>query len=338
MSELHDEMAASVAALFADLAARELTFDRRWRECRDLGLPLVLVAEDDGGLGAGWPLAVAVMLAAGRSALAQPVAEMMLGGLLLTKAGVDPGDGAWSVAPATGVRDDGSRLTTTLRRVPWAADVERVVTVVDGADGPRIVAAETRRAEAVPVAFAPVEPRADIRLEAVEAADTPSPISAERLFAAGALLRAAAMAGAMQGALQLSVEYVSERRQFGRPISKFQAVQQQLALAGEECAAVTAAVRSAAGFVDGDSAFECGAAKLRANRAAAAVVATTHQVHGAIGFTHEYALRQYTQRLNAWSADYGNERYWAGRLGTEVLGAGCDFWAWLTARGDAGVD
>ena len=59
-------------------------------------------------------------------------------------------------------------------------------------------------------------------------------------------MRAAQMAGAMEAALGLATTYANDRVQFGRPIGKFQAIQQQLALLAEEAAAALVAVESAA--------------------------------------------------------------------------------------------
>ena len=44
-----------------------------------------------------------------------------------------------------------------------------------------------------------------------------------------------------------------------------------------------------------------------------------HQVHGAIGFTQEYALHDLTRRLFAWRDDYGYGRDWSRRLGAQAL-------------------
>ncbi|MGH8444546.1 MAG: acyl-CoA dehydrogenase family protein, partial [Solimonas sp.] len=120
-------------------------------------------------------------------------------------------------------------------------------------------------------------------------------------------------------------------------IGQFQAVQQQLALFGSEAAAVACAARAACGAAArGDAAFQIAAAKLRANQAIGFATATAHQVHAAIGFTHEYALRHATQRLWSWRTEFGNDRYWAERLGAVVAARGAEhFWSDLTARDDA---
>jgi acyl-CoA dehydrogenase len=55
-------------------------------------------------------------------------------------------------------------------------------------------------------------------------------------------------------------------------------------------------------------AFEIAAAKLRTNMAIGTGTSIAHQVHGAIGFTHEYDLHRYTRRLMGWRSEFGNDR------------------------------
>lgn len=147
------------------------------------------------------------------------------------------------------------------------------------------------------------------------------------------------MAGAMGQALALSIEHVNTRQQFGRPLGKFQAVQQALAVmacevrAVEAAAAALAARLDVAGLDPAAADFEMAAAKLRANQAVGVVTAIAHQVHGAIGFTAEYELNRVTIPLMRWRGEHGNDAYWAARLGRQVAGLGGQgLWAALTAR------
>lgn len=158
----------------------------------------------------------------------------------------------------------------------------------------------------------------------------------ERHFALMAFARSAQIAGTLDAALALSVDYVNERQQFGRPLGKFQAVQQSLAsFACEAAAANCAAMGAAQALQRGDAEFEIAAAKLRANRAVEVGTTVAHQVHGAIGFTEEYSLHHLTRRLWQWRSDYGNDAHWSRRLGEHVIEAGADaFWPDLTARMD----
>ena len=90
------------------------------------------------------------------------------------------------------------------------------------------------------------------------------PELANGLLPLGALIRAFQMVGAMRRALDLSVEYAGDREQFGRPIGKFQAIQQMLAeAAGHLAAAEAACARAAAEAWSEDSLFFSAAAKSR---------------------------------------------------------------------------
>ena len=157
----------------------------------------------------------------------------------------------------------------------------------------------------------------------------------------GAFIRVAQSAGAMDAALAMSIDYVNTRQQFGKPLGKFQAVQQVLAIFATEAAAVNVAGAAAAaaldkGAGDADAAlFEIASAKLRTNKAIGQATSIAHQVHGAIGFTKEYDLHKLTGPLNDWRSDHGNDAYWAdvlGRMTAKLGGSGA--WEAITARTD----
>jgi acyl-CoA dehydrogenase len=173
------------------------------------------------------------------------------------------------------------------------------------------------------------EPRDDVYLDGVEVAAAPAPAgAAEEYGLRAALGRSLLIAGAAQGAVAMGVRYATERIQFGRPLSKLQAVQQQLALAGGEAAAALAAAQAAALEVERHGCAAAwvpvAAAKARSGEAAGQVARIVHQVHGAIGFTLEHDLRRLTTRLWAWREEAGSEAAWNGRLGTHALGIGPD--------------
>ena len=155
----------------------------------------------------------------------------------------------------------------------------------------------------------------------------------------GAFIRVAQAAGAMDAALAMSIDYVNTRQQFGKPLGKFQAVQQVLAVFAVEAAAVNVAGAAAATALDraaGDAdnaLFEIACAKLRTNKAIGHATAIAHQVHGAIGFTQEYDLHKLTGPLLDWRSDHGNDAYWANVLGMKVAKLGDPgLWAEITAR------
>lgn len=145
----------------------------------------------------------------------------------------------------------------------------------------------------------------------------------------GALARSIQMAGALERVRDLTVRYAAERRQFGQPLNRFQAIQQHLAALAAEVALAGAAVDDA---VASPTPARVGAAKIVAGRAAGAAAAIAHQVHGAIGYTREHELHRFTTRLWRWRDEHGTEAEWAARLGERALAATPDgLWGLMTA-------
>ncbi len=167
-----------------------------------------------------------------------------------------------------------------------------------------------------------------------------APALADDKAAALALARCLQITGAMDAALELSVQYVQDRKQFGQPLAKFQAIQHGLALAAEEIAACTALsdVALACAARQGISAARMpallDAAAVVADRAVDVVFDVCHQVHGAIGFTREYALHRHSLDLLRWRDELallrGGELRAAERLGDAALEAG-GVWRAVTA-------
>ena len=144
----------------------------------------------------------------------------------------------------------------------------------------------------------------------------------------GTLLRSVQMAGALERVLDLTVDYVQERKQFGSQLSRFQAVQQQLAILAGEVAAAGAAVDAA---LEQPGLLSVAAAKIRCGQAAGRSAEIAHQLHGAIGYTDEHRLHQFTRRLWSWRDEFGSETEWAARLGALLAREGGDkLWEVLT--------
>ena len=256
--------------------------------------------------------ALAVVTVAGEHAAPVPLAEAVLAAWLLD----EPVSGPVSVAPAGELRLEGGRLSGTAVRVPWGHAVARVVAVVEGQAVVVPVASAARFARGTNLAG---EPRDALVFVRAEPEDTGPAACA--LLERGALTRAALMAGALTAMARLTVAYARERRQFGRPIASFQAVQQHLVAIAQEASLVGVAAEGAA-RVPGS--FEIAAAKVVASRAALTATRAAHQVHGAIGMTQEYRLHHFSRRLWAWRNEYGDEQHWAARLGSTVAAAGAD--------------
>jgi acyl-CoA dehydrogenase len=233
------------------------------------------------------------------------------------------------------------RVCGTLRKVGWGRYATRVAVLAAGPDGNDVVLGIDPAAGGVIVsdgANMAGEPRDDLALDLEVSEVAPAPENARELLERrAALARALLMAGAGATALRQSVRYAGERVQFGRSIGKFQAVQQQLAVAAAEVAAGRAAadaatrIAAAGDFVGDDAGLAIAVAKARAGEMAGEVARITHQVHGAIGFTFEHSLRLATTRLWSWRDEDGNETRWNSEVAHRALAAGADgLWALIT--------
>jgi acyl-CoA dehydrogenase len=328
-----------------DAAKREGWSSTLWQVLEQAELPLVSIPEEMGGAGGTLSDAAAVLRVAGRYTAPVPLAETgMLAAWMLAVSGIAIPRGALAVGPVR----DADRLTAqrhgatwqvsgTLARMPWARIATRLVLLADGPDGMIVACVDPARCRITPGFNLASEPRDDVALDRV-AAETAAPagpgVDRETLKLRGALARSLMMAGALERALELSVQYAQQRVQFGRKIGQFQAIQQELARLGGETAVAVAAALSAAGAIErgGDALLAVASAKIRAADAAREGALIAHQVHGAIGVTNEYALHHATLRLWAWREEFGNEAHWAMRLGGRTQQLGPDrFWPTLTA-------
>lgn len=307
-----------------------------WSALSENGFTLACASESFGGVGAGWQDLFVVARAAGMYMAPVPLVEMLLATWVLERVGLEPGKGVLTTAPQMSLERSGDCVSGELGLVPWGRYADQVVTVINEGGQANLVLLETADAGTIRVgtntageprdslAFSSVLPIASIPLS--------GRLPASALLCGGAMLRSAQMAGAMSAVLDLSSIYASERKQFGRPIAKFQAIQQQLAILTEQAAAANVAAESA--FVASDTCLNelpIAAAKIITSDGASEAARIGHSVHGAIGFTEEYKLQLLTRRLWAWRGEFGSSTFWSKLLGRRVCEAGADeFWPLIT--------
>jgi len=345
------EMAARIFADFADPQTINRAKDGAWkgplwRALSNAGLPLAWVPEHLGGSGASLPDGFAVLGAAGRFAVAVPLAETLLAGWLLARAGLASPDGAMSVAPARPVNHitlgrDGT-LSGRALGVPFASDAPHIAVIAEDATDVTVALVLAKDC-GIDKGQTPAGDASNMvvfdRVKPLRRARAPAGLDCAALMLMGSVIRSVQTAGALEAILSLSVAYANERIAFERPIGKFQAVQQNLARLAGEVAAALAVSGSATDAIGQESAFdeavflEAASAKIRCAEAATEGAGIAHQVFGAIGFTDEHVLHRYTLRLLAWRDDFGNESYWAAELGRRVAQQGADeFWPMVASR------
>lgn len=139
----------------------------------------------------------------------------------------------------------------------------------------------------------------------------------------GATARAVQMAGAGRAVLDHTLGYVKERKQFGRAIGSFQAIQHYMADMAIKVKSVKHLSDRAAWAIANETDNEIktrlvGQAKWSANKLIPEACWTAHQTHGAIGFTWEHDLHLYTRRVLSWRAEYGDLAYHIDELAKTV--------------------
>ena len=143
-----------------------------------------------------------------------------------------------------------------------------------------------------------------------------------------ALLNAARISGTIRWIFECTAAYANERVQFGKPLGKQQAVQQMLALLADHKLAAEAITDAAAAS---PSPRLIAAARARVGDASDRAIEVGHQVHGAMGYTREYALNYRTRNLITWRDQFGSVLEWKAELGRMFIGVSRDeLWPAIT--------
>jgi alkylation response protein AidB-like acyl-CoA dehydrogenase len=176
----------------------------------------------------------------------------------------------------------------------------RTLLVLDG-DVARIVA--LRPGDATPVRSNFGVPMGRVAASALQRGDALAAGSGARVADLWRVALAAEAVGAMRASLAVTLEYVKRRRQFGRAIGSFQAVQHRLA----ECLVWAEGAR----WLTLEAAWAGAPPEAAATAAAHALAAAgrifheTHQLSGAMGYTHEHDLHVWSMRLPALRLELG---------------------------------
>jgi alkylation response protein AidB-like acyl-CoA dehydrogenase len=288
-----------------------------WTEIVELGWPGIFIDERHGGQELGSVELAILMEELGYALAPTPFLSNAAAGLLIAFAGSDEQRERYLPGVASGERRGAAGLVSN-GRAPLVADADSAafIVLVDGGQASVVDAADAR-----------VEPVRTIdatrRFASVDAA-AGEPLEGE---VQGGLDRiavalAAELTGVAQRALELSVEYAKERKQFERPIGSFQAVSHrcaQMMLETEGARATTLYAAWAADHEPESLALAASMAKAYASDAGWRVTAAALQVHGGIGFTWEHDLHFFLKRAKADGHLFGSARDHRDRV-AELVG------------------
>ena len=314
-----------------------------WAKMVEQGYTGVLFSEELGGVGLGEVELILLMEEAGRALLPGPLfSTVALAGVMIDQVGspdekkkylgpicagqaratvaVLEARASWDLTDLQIVSSNG-RLTGEKLFVPDAQVADFIVVVTrDGvfvadqkAPGitiePMSVMDLTRKMYSVRFSNTPVE-----RLGGLTAVAQALDVAATALVAE--------MVGGMQRTLDITVEYAKMRKQFGKPIGTYQAVQHQCADMYLETESARSAAYYAAWALDEhtpDSAIAVSIAKMYASDAARMVGNRGIQVHGGMGFTWENDLHLYYKRAKASETALGDSTYHRERIARLVI-------------------
>lgn len=288
----------------------------------ELGTGAALLPEEAGGFGGTGPDILMVFRTLGRAGAVTPLLDsVLLGAGVLAAAG----DTELAEAAATGeariavaldepgqrydgtvaTRAEAGRLTGEKSIVPGAEQATHLI--VRATDGLHLVEAGAEGLTMRGYTLMAGGRAAEVTLKDTPARRLGDGALLDRPGAAAILAVCADALGVMEKAVELTTDYVKTRKQFGRPIGSFQAVQHRLADLLTEVEQARSAVWNLAGNLDGaDRDRHVAATKSLVGRVARRVAEETIQLHGGIGMTEEYALAPLARRLLAADARFGD--------------------------------
>jgi alkylation response protein AidB-like acyl-CoA dehydrogenase len=324
-----------------------------WKQFAKMGFTGILIGEDQGGLGLGHVEAGVVLEQIGRNLSPSPFLTTAVAAVEALKGtgqaerwfpGIIAGEtvAALAVDEAAKHRDsiamtaeragNGFKLTGAKRFVAHGHTADLIIVAArtaggaDDADGitlfavPKDAAGLSANAErladaslAARLDFDGVEVDADAVIGEVDAGRAPL----DRLLRAGRTGASAELLGVGGGAMDMTIGYMKQRKQFGTLIGSFQALQHRAAHLYSEMEVARAAVLKAQQLLDtGDDKADEAVSVAKAMTALATTLSVQEsvQMHGGIGMTDEYDIGFYMKRARVLAELFGDANFHADRL------------------------
>jgi alkylation response protein AidB-like acyl-CoA dehydrogenase len=319
-----------------------------WKQFAEMGFTGILIDEDQGGLGLGHVEAGIVLEEIGRNLTPSPfliTAVAVVEALRGTKHGERwfPGILAGETVAALAIDEgpkhrpdaiemsaeragNGFRLSGRKQFVVQGVSADFILVAAEAEEGLTLFAVEKDRPgleiEGVRLADASIGARIEFRDVEVDADAVVGEVGEggavlDRVLDAGRTGAAAEMVGLGSQAMSMTVDYLRQRKQFGRAIGEFQALQHRAAHLYSELEIARAATLKAQQLLDERSqAAEAmvAVAKAKAGRASTLAAQEGVQMHGGIGMTDEYDIGLYMKRDRVLNELFGDPAFHADRL------------------------
>lgn len=268
-----------------------------------LGLAALKVAEEAGGMGASWVEAGIALEALGSGLVPVPLlGHLVATSLIPGSEALAEGTSVATVALGPGVSAAGAALVGSGAHVLDGAAADVVVVVAADGDGEALYLVEGPVPAVSAVPLDQTRPQATLTFEGVAAhrvGDEAAVARARDLYRVAIAMESV---GAAKRSLDLTVEYLKTRQQFGKVLGSFQALRHRAADCAVALEAATATARYASWVADGspsELAEIAPLAKALATQAFRDIAAEMIQLHGGIGFTWEHDTHLYFKRATA---------------------------------------
>lgn len=332
-------------------AKDETGFSRElWASFTEMGLPGILVPEAHGGLGMGHAEAGIVLEEIGRNLTPSPFLSTSVGAVAaLAKAGgtqaarwlpaIAAGEAIAALAIDEGAKHRPERIATTATRsgngfrldgkksfVLHGHVADLMLVAAQSDDGVTLFAvpkdsagltADPRRLVDSSLACHVTLDGVMVDADAVVGEVGQGQAVLDALLAATRTGASAELIGVGQGAMDMTVDYLKQRKQFGKLIGEFQALQHRAAHLYGEMEVARSTVMKAQQLLDEDNAgalLMVSVAKAKASRACNLAVREGVQMHGGVGMTDEYDIGLYMKRERALTEFMGDANYHAERV------------------------
>lgn len=294
-------------------------FDRTvWAKMCEAGWPSLRLTEQAGGAALGMPCYAALAEEAGRRLVPEPLVPAVLtagllsgevlarhlsGEMLIVPAWQDAPDG---LCPRAEIDIRGGVITASKHFVPCATGADAFLVI--GASRAALVAADAPGVAVLPSAMQDGSTVATVHADGVPA--TIIDCAPRSAFAEAALATGAYLLGVMDGALDLTVDYLKTRVQFDRTLASFQVLQHMAVDLKLEVEVTRASLEAAATQwdADGDTSdayASISRAKAKASSAALRVTRACIQLHGGIGFTDAHDIGLFLRKAMVVAPQYG---------------------------------
>jgi len=278
-----------------------------WETLAELGLTGIGVPEERGGAGGDLGDLVTAVRALARHGVDVPLAEVAIARWADPRVAVES---AVPIAVPAEISQDQTAGGFTLASVPFGHYASSM-----------LVLGRSHSWEICDFDVVPADGSLGVLSDVVVTGGVAKPFTpmaaARAVEVRGALLVAARLTGATEGAYQLTKAYVAQREQFGKPLLKIPAVAANLARIKTSLVESDVALAKALDQVqtEPEAWTAVAAARVVTARTASEVARIGHQLHGAMGTTEEYPLGRFSRILWAWPEVPISATTWADRLG-----------------------